>query len=443
MTTDQKQSSSSSATYDPLRPGFKNIFDNPMSDKFEVIKFDHLEFTTADATTTMKVLKRGLGMELIAQSKKETGNHSFCSYVLKSNGVKFVVTAPYLSEFHHPNDQPVLPHYSAEKAKEFYSRHGTGVSAVAIEVVDVKKAYETSVSGGAIGRQAPYELKGSKGHVVIAEVALYSDTTSSVPSHQTITVLRFIEYHGEREAFLPGYQAVKDPHPLDYGISHIDHVVGNVFDMEKVIAQMKDSFGFHTFSKFSKEDINTPWTSLNSEVLSSNNSRVLFPVNETAPGKKESQITEYLKAYNGPGVQHIALKTSNVVQTVKTMKENQDMGFEFMKSPNQYYHDANIVRLMKENLTEEEADAVIELGILVDDDNGGLLLQIFTKPLFDRPTLFVEIIQRKCAGETMDLPGCGGFGHGNFKALFEAIERMQEERGGLLDDHSSLSGKPC
>jgi len=232
---------------------------------------------------------------------------------------------------------------------------------------------------------------------------------------------------------LPGYRTVNDPRPLDYGILRIDHVVGNVFNMDNVVNQLKKWVGFHTFAKFSKEEIQTPWTSLNSEVLASNNERVLFPINESAPGKKESQITEYLKAYNGPGVQHIAIKTNNVLSTVKVMHENSDCGFEFMKTPRNYYQSPEIASMMKENLTEEEADAVIELGILIDKDDEGILLQIFTKPLFDRATIFIEIIQRKCMGETIDIPGCGGFGKGNFKALFEAIERLQEARGGLLD----------
>jgi len=199
------------------------------------------------------------------------------------------------------------------------------------------------------------------------------------------------------------------------------------------VAQLKKWTGFHTFSKFTKEEICTPWTSLNSEVLASNNERVLFPINESAPGKKESQITEYLKAYNGPGVQHIAMKTSNILTTVKVMAENSDCGFAFMNTPRSYYQSPEISKMMKENLTEEEADAIIELGILIDKDDEGILLQIFTNTLFDRATIFLEIIQRKCMGETIDIPGCGGFGKGNFKALFEAIERLQEARGGLLD----------
>lgn len=437
---------SSIDTITSRKEGFRNRYDNPKTDKFEIIKFDHLEFTCGDALTTMKVIKHGLGMEIVAESKKESGNHSFCSYVLRTHEVKFIITSPLLSEFKHPQDKSPLPFYNPEKAKAFFVRHGTGVSAVAIEVADTREAFRITTENGAKGVTKPVEIEASEaeggGKVIIAEIEMYSDYSSANPAHQGDTVIRFVQYVGFKGPYLPGYRAVKDPKPLDYGITRLDHVVGNVFDMDKVINQLKAWFGFHTFSKFSKEDIATPWTSLNSEVLSSNNEKVLFPVNESAAGKKESQILEYLKAYNGPGVQHLALKTNNVLATVKTMKDNSSFGFQFMSSPLEYYRDPEIAALMKEHLTEEEADAVIELGILIDNDSEGLLLQIFTKPLFDRPTLFVEIIQRKCGGQTIDVPGCGGFGHGNFKSLFQAIERMQEERGGLLDAEA-IQGKPC
>jgi 4-hydroxyphenylpyruvate dioxygenase len=418
-----------------------------MTDLFEVIKFHHLEFTACDAISTYKLLKQGIGAELVAESKKETGNHSYASYVLNTHDIKFVVTAPYLADIKHPEDRPPNPKFNAEKAKHFYVRHGTGVSAVGIEVKDAREAYEIATKNGAKGVVEPFDLKGTQveggGRVTVAEIDLYGDYTVDIPTHHSETVIRFISFHdGYKGVLFPGYRPVKDPHPLDYGITKIDHVVGNVFNMDRTIANIKKALGFHTFSKFSKEEIQTPWTSLNSEVLSSNNERVLLPVNESAPGKKESQITEYLKAYNGPGVQHLALKSSNILATVKAMRERSDVGFEFIPTPAAYYQNPDIVKMMKENLTTEEADAIMELSILIDKDDEGLLLQIFTKPLFDRPTLFVEIIQRKCAGETIEIPGCGGFGRGNFKALFESIERMQAERGGLLDD-TSMTGKPC
>jgi 4-hydroxyphenylpyruvate dioxygenase len=414
----------------------RNRYDNPKTDKFEVIRFHHLEFTCCDAISTMKLLKQGLGAEIVAESLNATGNHTYASYVLNTHDITFVVTAPYLAEIKHPEDKLPNPKYDAEKAKTFYTRHGTGVSAVGVEVASAREAYETATKNGARGVIEPYELPGEGGKVVLAEVDLYGDWNHPSTTHQSLTVIRFISFEGFKGPFLPGYRAVKDPHPLDHGITKIDHVVGNVWDMDKIVNVVKAATGFHTFSKFSKEEIQTPWTSLNSEVLSSNNERVLFPINEPAPGKKESQITEYLKAYNGPGVQHLALKTSNILATVKAMRERSDVGFEFMNTPVTYYQSPEIIKMMKENLTEEEADVIMEYSILIDKDDEGLLLQIFTKPLFDRPTIFVEIIQRKCAGETIEIPGCGGFGRGNFKALFEAIERMQAERGGLLDDAS-------
>jgi len=430
-------------TQTETKQAHRNRFDNPMTDFFEIIKYHHLEYTCADALSTMKLIKQGIGMELIAESKKETGNHSYSSYVLNTHDVKFIVTAPYLANIKHPQDNPPNPKYDAEKAKQFFIRHGTGVSAIGVEVKNAREAYEISTKNGAKGITAPFDVVAPEGgKVTIAEIDIYGDYTVEDTTHHSDTVLRFISFDGYSGAFLPGYRTVKDPYPLDYGITKMDHVVGNVFNMDRAIDNLKKAIGLHTFAKFSKEEIQTPWTSLNSEVLSSNNERVLFPINESAPGKKESQITEYLKAYNGPGVQHIALKTSNILAAVKAIRERSDVGFDFMTTPKTYYESPEIAQLMKENLTPEEADAVIELSILIDKDDEGMLLQIFTKPLFDRPTIFVEIIQRKCAGETIEIPGCGGFGRGNFKALFEAIERMQEERGGLLDDAAAM-GKPC
>jgi len=315
-----------------------------------------------------------------------------------------------------------------------------GVSHVGVQVKDTREAYKVATQNGAKGILEPYEVvdKDGKGKVIIAEIDLYSDFSSSDPLHASETVIRFIQYQDFEGPFLPGYRKVKDPHALDYGLLRMDHVVGNVYNMDNIINQLKKWTGLHTFAKFSKEEIQTPWTSLNSEVLASSNERVLFPINESAPGKKESQITEYLKAYNGPGVQHIAIKTNNVLASVKAMRDNSESGFEFMSTPLSYYQSPAMSKLMKENLTEEEADAVIELGILIDKDDEGVLLQIFTKPLFDRATIFIEIIQRKCMGQTIDIPGCGGFGKGNFKALFEAIERLQEARGSF-----ELLPKPC
>jgi 4-hydroxyphenylpyruvate dioxygenase len=410
----------------------RNRRENPKTDKFESYAIDHLEWTTGDALSTMKIFKRGLGMELIAETKKETGNHTYVSYVLKTSEVKFVVTAPLLSHFKHPQDKPPNPGYDAEKASNFFRRHGVGVSAIGVSVKDVKEAYKISVENGAKGITPPLELKDENGTVLIAEILIYNEDHPTEPLRKSDTVIRFIQNANFKGHFLPGYKPVKDTDNLNYGITKIDHVVGNVYDMNKICSDIKKYFGFHTFAGFTKEEIATPWTSLNSEVLSNNNNRVLLPINESAEGKKESQILEYLKAYNGPGVQHIALKTANIFATVELIRANSSMGFEFIPTPFTYYTDKVIEQRMLEHLTEAEMKAVKDLGILIDLDDEGVLLQIFTKPLFDRPTVFVEIIQRKCKGQTIEIPGCGGFGKGNFKALFESIERLQELRGGLL-----------
>jgi len=415
------------------------------TDLFHLKKLDHLEWTTGDAISAYKLFKMGLGMELIGISKKETGNHEYSSYVLQRNEVKFIVTAPYLSGFQHPQNKMPNPKYNTEKAVHFFGRHGTGVSAVGVEVADTHEAYKIATSRGAISVLEPLELKASEeeggGRVIIAEILIYNEEDSKHPEKKSETVMRFIQYDNFNGPFIPGYRRVKDPAPLNYGIKRMDHVVGNVFTLEKIISDLKNWTGMHTFSKFTKDQIKTKYTSLNSEVLSSNDSRVLLPINESAEGKAESQILEYLKAYNGPGVQHIALKSDNVFATVRSIGAMKEFAFDFIPTPSSYYEDP-VIKERMEGLTPEEQKEVKELGILIDLDDEGILLQIFTKPLFDRPTVFVEIIQRKCKGVTIEIPGCGGFGNGNFKSLFEAIERLQADRGGLISTES-VKGPAC
>jgi 4-hydroxyphenylpyruvate dioxygenase len=409
---------------------------HPQTDLFNIIRIDHLEWTVGDAISAAKVFKVGLGMEYIGHSKKETGNHDYTSYVLQTNDVKFIVSSPLLTndEFKNPNSKAPHPLF-AKKASHFFTRHGNGVSAIGVEVADVKKAFEISTANGAIAVLPPTTLEGAKpeeGKVIIAEILIYNEEDPKAPYKKSDTVLRYIQNVDYKGPFIPGYVAFKDPSPLNYNIHRMDHVVGNVYDMDKIIADIKKWTGMHTFAKFSKEEIMTKYTSLNSEVLSNNDSRLLLPVNEAAPGKAESQILEYLKAYNGPGVQHIALKSNNIFDTVQSIASAKEFGFEFIPTPATYYEDPVIIDRMENHLEQSERDMCKKLGILVDLDEEGILLQIFTKPLFDRPTIFVEIIQRKCKGVTIEIPGCGGFGKGNFKALFESIERLQAERGGLI-----------
>jgi len=271
--------------------------------------------------------------------------------------------------------------------------------------------------------------KDHKGSVVVSEILIYGETR-----------MRFMQYKdGFDGPFLPGYKEYKDPRPLDYGIRRMDHVVGNQPVLKDVIDNMKRWLGLHTFAFFTKEDIQTEYTSLNSEVLANDFDTILLPINEPAPKKRESQITEYLKANNGPGVQHIALFTNDVLATIEMMRQVSLLaGLEFVPTPADYYKDPIIQQRMAGHLTPAAQKQAIEFGLLVDEDDEGVLLQIFTKPVFDRATLFVEIIQRLCHGEVVDKPGCGGFGKGNFRALFESVERMQAARDMLLEDKAAV-----
>jgi 4-hydroxyphenylpyruvate dioxygenase len=372
-------------------------------------------------------------MEIIGQSMHETGNHVYHSYVLQTGAIKWVVTSPYLSDFKHPKQECPHPNFKAEAVRDWVSKHGNGVAVIGIVVEDAKKAFELSTGvglegdGWATGVTPPTELKDDShaGSVVLSEIIVYGET-----------VLRFLQYKdGFNGPFLPGYKEFKDTRPLNYGIRRMDHVVGNAYDMTETINRIKKWLGLRTFAKFSKEDIQTEYTSLNSEVLANDFDTVLMPINEPAKKKMESQITEYLKANNGPGVQHIALFSNDVLETIDMMRQVSLLGgFEFIPTPVEYYNDPVVKRLMGEHLTEAAQKTAIEFGLLVDEDDEGILLQIFTKPLFDRPTLFVEIIQRICHGEVVDKPGCGGFGKGNFRALFQSIERMQAQRDMLLPE---------
>jgi len=284
----------------------------------------------------------------------------------------------------------------------------------------------------------PVELhsKDRGGSVVIAEVFIYEQT-----------LLRFVEYRGYKEPFLPGYKPVEDPFPLNYGIKRMDHVVGNVWNMEKTCQQINKWLGFHKFAGFTKEQIATEFTSLNSIVMANNSESVLLPINEAVDKvfvysdgvkkRKVSQIKEYLRANNGEGVQHIALYTEDVLATVVRMQQAIG-GFEFILPLEKYYKDPIVINRMMRNLNEAQQQRCKNIGLLVDEDAEGVLLQILTKPIFDRATLFLEIIERKC--HVPDVPfGCGGFGNGNFKSLFESIERMQIMRN-AIDDSAEDDG---
>lgn len=360
-----------------------------MGDFFPVRDVDHLEFYVGNAKQSSYYLARAFGFKIVAYSGLETGNREKVSYVLVQKNMRFVVSGALSSE---------------NRIAEFVKTHGDGVKDVALLVDDVDKAYSEAVKRGAVAIAPPEELTDEDGTLKKAVIGTYGDTIHTL-----------VERKNYKGAFMPGFQKVEFNIPFEEsGLIAVDHVVGNVEKMEEWVSYYENVMGFKQMIHFDDDDISTEYSALMSKVMT-NGSRIKFPINEPADGKRKSQIQEYLEFYNGAGVQHLALLTSDIVKTVEALRAN---GVEFLDTPDTYY-DELTARVGK---IDEEIDKLKELKILVDRDDEGYLLQIFTKPIVDRPTLFIEIIQRK---------GSRGFGEGNFKALFESIEREQERRGNL------------
>jgi len=320
-----------------------------------------------------------------------------------------------------PDAVTPLPGYDMKFAHEFIMKHGFAVRALGIEVGDAVEAYETSVKNGAIAVLAPKVLTDAATGktTTISEVQLYGDV-----------VIRWVsgDFDGP---FVPGYEAVESP-DASIGISRIDHCVGNVPSLIEAVEYVMNFTGFHEFSEFTAEDVGTVDSGLNSMVLASNNEMVLIPVNEPTFGtKRKSQIQTFLEQNEGPGLQHMALKTDNIFITLTEMRARSHLGgFEFMPRPSDGYYEKLPARI-GEGLTPEQYKKIEELGLLVDADEQGILLQIFTKPIGDRPTAFFEIIERvgcvsEVAGKMEQAAGCGGFGKGNFSELFKSIEEYEK-----------------
>jgi 4-hydroxyphenylpyruvate dioxygenase len=362
------------------------------NDFLPLLGTDYVEFYVGNAKQSAHFYKSAFGFQSIAYAGPETGMKDRVSYVLRQNKLTFVLTTP-LRE-----GNPIADHIA---------RHGDGVKAIALWVNDAADAWEQTTARGAKSYLEPETLEDKDGKVVMSGIRLYGDT-----------VHLFIErkdYHG---AFMPGFRKWESAYnPTDTGLLYVDHCVGNVGwnQMDKWVQFYEEVMGFRNILSFDDNDISTEYSALMSKVMSNGNGYVKFPINEPAEGKKKSQVEEYLDFYNGEGVQHAALATKDIVATVTALR---DRGVEFLKVPNTYYDDL----LSRVGHIDEDLEPLKELGILVDKDDEGYLLQIFTKPVQDRPTLFFEIIQRK---------GAKSFGKGNFKALFEAIEREQELRGNL------------
>ncbi|GAX73603.1 hypothetical protein CEUSTIGMA_g1054.t1 [Chlamydomonas eustigma] len=369
--------------------GFTNfVRRNPRTDKFDVQSFHSIEFWCSDATNTYKRFQLGLGMPLCCKSDQSTGNTRFASYVIKSNDLVFTFTAPYskLANTLSQPDKSPLTHYSQQDAHDFIVKHGLAVRAVGIKVADAVYAFKTSVANGAVPVLEPYCMKDSETgeELTMSEVKLYGDV-----------VLRYISgnYKG---VYLPGYESVPlGPGSVSYGLTRLDHAVGNVPNLMEAVKYISSFTGFHEFAEFTAEDVGTLDSGLNSMVLASNNELVLLPINEPTHGTpRKSQIQTYLEQNEGPGLQHLAIKTNDIFTTLREMQSRSHHGgFEFMPRPSDKYY-RELPKKVGNMLTTEQYKMLEEMGILADKDDQGLLLQIFTKPLGDRPTVFIEIIER-------------------------------------------------
>lgn len=361
------------------------------ADLFAINAMDHVELWVGNAKQAVFYWKVW-GFKPVAYSGLETGNRRYASYVLEQNKIRLVLSTPY-----SPHDEMAAHHLL----------HGDGVKVIAMEVDDVDAAYRETTQRGAKGVQPPLEVKDEGGLLRTASIQGYGQTH-----------FKFVERHDYAGAFAPGYRALpEDPTVQPVGLAAIDHIVGNV-DLGKMnywVNWFHKTMGFRQIVHYDDKVIHTEYSALMSKVMGNGNGRIKFPINEPAEGKKKSQIEEYLDYYVGPGVQHLALITGDIVGTVRELKER---GLEFLRVPKAYY-DSLPERVGE--IKESYAD-IAELGILADRDDEGYLLQIFSRPIQDRPTMFLEVIQRR---------GARGFGVGNFKALFESIEIEQAKRGNL------------
>jgi 4-hydroxyphenylpyruvate dioxygenase len=354
---------------------------------------DHVEFYVGNARQAAHYYRSAFGMKLVAYAGPETGMRDRASYVLEQGKIRFVLTTGLRQ------DHPIAQHVH---------KHGDGVRAVALWVDDAASAWMETTRRGAISVLEPTAVRDDHGEAKLASIAAYGDTVHT-----------FVERRDYRGAFLPGYTAITDEDRVarPVGLLHIDHMVGNVGwgDMNRWVEFYRDVMGFQLYQTFDDKDISTDYSALMSKVMSNGNGRVKFPINEPAEGRKKSQIEEYLDFYGGPGVQHLAMATNDIIDTVTRLR---NQGVDFLRVPTTYYRELE-GRVGK---IDEPVDQLEALGILVDRDDEGYMLQIFSKPVEDRPTLFYEIIQRK---------GSRSFGKGNFRALFESIEREQALRGNL------------
>jgi 4-hydroxyphenylpyruvate dioxygenase len=365
----------------------------PENDRMPVHGIDHVEFYVGNAAQAAFYFTRAFGFTETAYAGLETGARDRRSHVLEQGRIRIVLTGTLRG---------------GDDIADHHARHGDGVHKIALSVPDAAKAYEHAVAHGARGVQTPHWTEDEHGRVQLSSVETYGDTLHL-----------FVQREDYRGPFLPGYEKRGEaPHrPEDMLLMAVDHIVGNVGlgHMQEWVGYYERVFGMTEMIHFSDEAISTEYSALMSKVVTDGSGRLKFPINEPAEGKRKSQIEEYIDFYNGSGAQHIAMATRDIVRCVAELRER---GIEFLNIPESYYEDVPL----RIGEIEEDVEDLKRLGILVDRDDEGYLLQIFTKPVGDRPTVFFEIIERH---------GARGFGEGNFKALFEAIEREQDRRGNL------------
>lgn len=371
--------------------GIEKIFDQAQ-DFLPINGTDYVELYVGNAKQAAHFYKTALGFQSLAYCGLETGNKEYCSYVVVQDKIRLVLTTPF-----NPDSE----------ISDHIRRHGDGVKVIALWVDDARKAYQETTSRGAESLMEPTVFSDDQGEVVKAGIKTYGDT-----------IHMFIERKNYKGIFLPGFEKWESEYnPKSTGLKYVDHMVGNVElgAMNKWANFYANVMGFANLVTFDDKDISTQYTALMSKVMTNGNGRIKFPINEPAMGLKKSQVEEYLDFYGGPGCQHIAVATDDIVFTISEMRAR---GVEFLHVPGTYYNTVGD----RVGVIAEDMATLKKLGIMVDRDEEGYLLQIFTKPVEDRPTLFFEIIQRK---------GAKSFGKGNFQALFESIEAEQERRGTL------------
>lgn len=364
-----------------------------MTDFLPIRRFDHLEFYVGNARQAATFYEQSFGFKPTAYRGLETGSRDVASYVIEQGDIRFVLSSALQA------NHPIL---------ESVCKHGDSVAVIALEVPDVPAAYEAAISRGAVAAIAPTEETDADGAFRYAAIEIYGDT-----------IIKFVDRGDYTGVFAPNYQPryTKFNHSIHSDLLRIDHIVGNVEfgKMDYWVNYFAKTMGFDLLMHFDEDAISTEYSALMSKVMQNQTGTIKFPINEPAVGKRKSQIQEYLDYHQGPGVQHIACSTNNIIEAVTNLRA---AGVEFLPVPHTYYEELEA----RVGAIAEPIEQLAKLGILVDRDSEGYLLQIFTQPVQDRPTLFFEIIERH---------GCRGFGEGNFKSLFEAIEREQALRGNL------------